>query len=306
MKKALSVILILSALTLCGCSDSGKDIELGDFTSNETVRENVPTAPEEIAVPQTTSEEIAVPQTTSEEIAIPQTTAEEATGEAEEEINPSLPEIEYVYLEDADLSHLYNDDEISLINTPGADNVILYEIWQQDTAVQLIGYFVQKRAGASENALFAGTVQVRAVDGEGKELGVCRVEQNYSRHGGQVFYCELDTMHMEDYLKVYTMTQNGKEYLLIAAMQKTLDEEDYDTTFYTVTDSSGLTEFYGVTDDVELQRLITTYDRGRIGGVVLSGDFAVEAESCTLIDNKLGARFLFDFENAAVTVESAE
>lgn len=266
MKKVLSVILILSVLTSGGCSNSGKDEPM----------------------PQETSKEITASQTTPEEIT--------------EEANPPLPEIEYVHIEGVDLSHLYKDEEITLINTPGADNVILYETVWQNITVQLIGCFVQKRAAASESTLFAGMVQVRAVDGEGNELGVGRVEQNYSRHGGQSFYCQLDTGHMEDYLRVYTMTQNGKEYPLIAAMQKTMDEEDYDTTFYTVTDSN-LMSFYGVTDNAELQELITTYDNGRIGGVVLSGDFAVEAESCTLTDNELGVRFLFDFENSAVSVE---
>lgn len=289
MKKILSVVLIPLILALGGCNDSGKDIELGDFTPDETEREAVPTASGEITVPQTTSEEISVTQTTAEETS--------------EELPPPPTEIEYVYLEDADLSHIYADGEISLIETPGACSVILYEIQWNDLTVQLIGDFVQRRAGASENTLFAGILSVRTLGAEGNGTGSWRVEQNYSRHGGQSFFCELDDSRLNDYLRVYTMTQNGREYPLIAAMQKTSDEKDYDVSFYTVTESGGLTEFYGITDDEALQQRIATYDKGRIGGVVLSGDFAADSENCALTDNRLGVRFLFDFENAAVTAE---
>ena len=294
MKKILSVVFILFTLALAGCSDSGKDIEIGDFMTGETGRETFPTAPDEIAVPQTTA---------SEEIPASQTTSGEAAKITEDETSPPLPEIEYVHLDDADLSHLYTDDEITLIDTPGAASVILYETCWHDLTVQLIGDFVQKRAGASENTLFVGSLQVRTLDGEGSELGNWRAEQNYSRHGGQSFYCEVDVSRLNDYLRVYSMSQNGREYPLIAAMQKTSGEEDYDTTFYTVTESGGMVSFYGVTDDETLQQLITTYDGGRIGGIVLSGDFAADGENRTLLDNRLGVRFSFDFENAAVTAE---
>ena len=281
MKKALSVILILSALALCGCSDGGKDTELRD-------------EPE-------LSE-------TKDEGAVSQTTTVETTEETEEEPNPPLPEIEYVYLDDADLSHMYTDEELGVHHgpgVPGVDSVILYETQWNDLTIQLTGHFVHKRANSSENILFANNVQVRAINGEGNEIGKWRVEQNYSRHRSQWFYCEVDTASLEDFLRVYTMIQNGREYPLIVAMQKVLEEDDYDTTFFTVTEGE-LTGFYGVTDDEELQELITTYDKGRIGGVVLSGDFLIDGESCTLVDKNLEVKFSFDFDNAEVTAELTE
>ena len=282
MKKILSIALIMLIPALCGCSDGGKGTNFQqDLTIDETVRE---TAPDGI---------------------LSQTTAEDVTEETVEETNPPLPEIEYVYLEDADLSHIYADEEITFINTPGADSVILYETQWNDLTVQLIGDFVQKRENAPESTLFIGLMRVRVLDVEGKELDIWHIEQNYSRHGGQSFYCEMDIARLEDFLRVYTMIQNGREYPLIVAMQKTLEEEDYDTTFFTVTEGE-LTGFYGVTDDEELQQLITTYDKGRIGGVVLSGDFVVDSENRTLTDNKLGVSFLLDFENADVKAELAE
>ena len=279
MKKILSVILIFSALTLSGCSDGGKDIELQDEPELSETKE--------------------------------ETAAEEIT----EEANPPLPEREYTYLADADLSHLYADDELGVMSAPGVEAVILYEEQWQDCTLQLVGDFVHKRADASENTLFVGSAHLRMVDGEGNArvldgegnvTGELRVPINGRRHGYQTFYYELDASRMSDYLRIYTMTQSSKEYPLIAVMLNTLDESEYDTTFFTVTKSGELTGIYGSTDDEEMRELILADGRGGIGGVVLSGEFTADKEDRILFDNKLGVMFRFDFKEPEVTAELME
>ena len=66
-----------------------------------------------------------------------------------------------------------------------------------------------------------------------------------------------------------------------------------------------MTGIYGTTDDEEIRDLILAGGNGALGGLILSGDFLIDGERCTLVDKELSVRFSFDFENAAVTAEKA-
>ena len=298
MKKIMSFALIPLLLALGGCSNGGNTDIQNDLTTAETVREDVPTVSEETDLPQTTSEEVVE--------------------ETVEETNPPLPEIEYVYLEDVAPSELYVDEEQGVMSA-GIDGVILYETQWQDFTLQLTGDFVYKWEDLSEDTLFAGLAYIRMVDnegnvrvldGDGNAADALKIPINGRRYYGyQFFSFELDVSNMSDYLRIYTMTQNGREYPLIVTTLNALDESDYDATFFTVTESGELTGIYGFTDDEEIRDLILAGGNGGVGGVlgglILSGDFLTDGERCTLVDKELSVRFSFDFENAAVTAEKA-
>ena len=290
MKKMIILLTVIMTASLTSCSsDNGHNINIG---MDETRAEGSDT--------EATASQTVLTETTTKPV-------ESLTTDTEKE---PVPAETYIYIEEADLSAEYSEDDLNdfPMSNPGEDNVILYETRWKDYTVQFTANKVHRREDAfSENSLFLDDPQWRILDSEGNVCGEDSFKGNV-RHavsGGHFAY-EIDSAHIEDYLRIYPMTRNGQEYPLIATLIGVLSEGNYDVTFNTITPDGGAMWFLDSLSD-EIGQLVADPAIGMQSastvGMILSGDFSYDGEGCTLTDNELGVRFTFDFENYAIAAE---
>lgn len=294
MKKILTFLLtVIMTVSLTSCS-SGNGLEI-DIVTGETRTESFGTG----EASQTTVTETAAESSTHQE--------ESLTTDTENEPEPAET---YIYIEEADLSDEYSEDDLNdfEMSNPGEDNVILYETHWKDYTVRFTADNVHRRENAfSGNSLFLNEPKWIILDSDGNVCGEDNIRGNM-RHtlGGGHFAYEIDSSHIEDYLRIYTMTLNGQEYPLIATLIGVLSEGNYDVTFNTITPEGETMWFLSSLPD-EIGQLVADPAAGMPSAstvaMILSGDFSYDGESCTLTDNELGIRFSFNFENYTIRAE---
>lgn len=257
MKKLL--IAILSLALLCGCSsNTEQQITTTTTAASTTTTEASTTTP-------------AATTTTS--------------GTTENDKKPA--EETYVPLADVDIPDVKELDRESEIQKVGLKNVILDEKTYNDYSFQFIGNYIHTDEEKSDN-YYVGSISIRALKGD-EEIGYDGIHYNVL-HVGQGD-SEIKADMLDGYIQVYTMKNDGKEYPVIATFY--INDDGYDTTFYTL-DKSGKLMWFANSLPTEV------VENGESVGMILSGDFTADSDKNTVTDNKNGIVFTFDYDNLKI------